>query len=195
MNFIAFIHHSYLLKLIFGISWKLKGAENLPSSACVIISNHQSHWEAIAFYFLFPFSVPVLKKEILSYPLIGLLLSYHLKSFIIVDRSQKRKSLALILSQGAKAIARGRQVYLFPEGIRNTSKTLLEYQIGAAALASKMNVVLLPIAINSGEFYPSKTLGKKRGTITLSIGKPFFVSDIKEATQRAREWTQKELLT
>jgi phosphoglycolate phosphatase-like HAD superfamily hydrolase len=47
------------------------GKENIPTTPCVIISNHQSTWETIGLQQVFPHQTWVLKRELLLIPVFG----------------------------------------------------------------------------------------------------------------------------
>ncbi|MET0732177.1 MAG: 1-acyl-sn-glycerol-3-phosphate acyltransferase, partial [Casimicrobiaceae bacterium] len=50
--------------------------------------------------------------------------------------------------------------------------TRARYKTGGARLALALPAPILPIAHNAGYLWPKGVLGKKPGTITMSIGKP-----------------------
>jgi 1-acyl-sn-glycerol-3-phosphate acyltransferase len=48
----------------------------------------------------------------------------------------------------------------------------VRYKTGAARLAITMHTPILPVAHNAGWLWPKGVMGKRPGTITVSIGKP-----------------------
>ena len=190
----SWICFSYLIlvRLIFGISWRIEGEDTIPSKPCVIVSNHQSHWEAAAAAFLFPQSIPVLKKEIFSYPLIGMLLSFHSKHLLSINRKASLQSLFQFFQRGKNYVESGKQIFIFPEGTRKES--LGKFHLGAFLLAKKCKVDLLPIVVlNSGHLFPSKKLQKKPGVIRVKIGKRISSESPQEAMKKVREWMESQL--
>jgi 1-acyl-sn-glycerol-3-phosphate acyltransferase len=65
------IFNIWWLRITCNITTKVIGKENIPISACVIISNHQSTWESFAFQTIFTQQSWVLKRELLWIPVFG----------------------------------------------------------------------------------------------------------------------------
>jgi 1-acyl-sn-glycerol-3-phosphate acyltransferase len=76
----------WLAWLLCGIRWKIEGRKNLPDEPAVILSQHQSAWETLAFQEIFPPQVQVLKRELLWIPFFGWGLA--MMSPIAIDRSR-----------------------------------------------------------------------------------------------------------
>ena len=55
-----------ILKLICGVSWKVKGLGNIKDQPCILVSNHQGVWESFFIQTLIYPSYNILKKELLS---------------------------------------------------------------------------------------------------------------------------------
>ena len=181
------------LKITCNISLQVIGRNNIPDEPCVIISNHQSTWETLAFQTIFNHQTWVLKKELLWIPIFGWGLA--LLEPIVIDRGEKLKALKKVIKQGVNRLQRGIFVIIFPEGTRKKYLQLGEYQSGGASIAKKANVPLLPVCHNAGKYWPKGSFLKSPGTIKVSIGKP-ILSDKKSAnelTNEVYEWTKREL--
>jgi 1-acyl-sn-glycerol-3-phosphate acyltransferase len=59
------------LRITLNIKLKVIGRENIPTTPCVIVSNHQSTWESIGLQQVFPRQTWVLKRELLLIPVFG----------------------------------------------------------------------------------------------------------------------------
>ena len=79
------------LKVTLNITTNIKGKENINSSPCVIISNHQSTWETLAFQTIFPAHTWVLKQELLWLPIFGW--SLALLKPIVINRGEKLNAI------------------------------------------------------------------------------------------------------
>jgi 1-acyl-sn-glycerol-3-phosphate acyltransferase len=77
-----------------------------------------------------------------------------------------------IAGQGRRRFAQGFWIVLYPEGTRIAVDRRAHYKSGAARLAIEMQVPILPIAHNAGWLWPKGVMGKRQGTITVSVGKP-----------------------
>lgn len=183
------------LKLTCGVRYEVKGLENLPTTPCVIISNHQSSWETLFFYGLvFPVS-PILKKELLLIPFWGWAL--RLLKPISIDRNNKREAGKSLLTQGRSRLKEGNWIVLFPEGHRSTPRTVAKFSRSGAKLAISAKVPLLPIAHNAGDFWPKARFIKTPGLITVSIGVPMETesADSSVLTTQCETWIKGQILS
>ena len=97
---------------------------------------------------------------------------FRLASPITIDRSAGQDAMAQIAEQGRERFAQGFWIILYPEGTRIRVGRRVRYKTGAARLAIGMQVPILPIAHNAGYLWPKGFMGKRPGTITMSVGKP-----------------------
>jgi len=175
------------LKVTCGLSHEVKGSENIPKSPCVILSKHQSAWETIAFQTIFPPQAWVLKRELLWIPVFGWGLA--MTQPIAINRRDGRHALQGIAEQGIDRLENGRFVVVFPEGTRVAPGQRGRYNPGGAMLAVKAKVGVLPVAHNSGEFWPRHGFLKKPGVIQVVVG-PMIRIEGKRAKQVSREAEQ-----
>ena len=185
------------LKITLNITTDIKGSENVNSLPSVIISNHQSTWETLAFQTIFPAHTWVLKQELLWLPVFGW--SLALLKPIVINRGDKLNAIKKVIKQGSERLGQGISVVVFPEGTRQTYKHLGDYQNGAAAIAKKSGHDIIPVYHNAGKFWPKGSFIKKPGVITVVIGKPISSSFLtsSELTKEVRNWTleqEKKLL-
>jgi 1-acyl-sn-glycerol-3-phosphate acyltransferase len=178
------------LRITLNIKFNVIGKENIPTTACVIISNHQSTWETLAFQKIFPQQTWVLKQELLQIPVFGW--GLLLLKPIIIDRGEKLKALKKMIKQGADRLKEGIFVVVFPEGTRQPYGQLGEYQNGAIAISKKTGCDILPVCHNAGKLWPKGSFVKHSGTISVVIGEPISVQgkSAAELTKEIRDWTQ-----
>jgi 1-acyl-sn-glycerol-3-phosphate acyltransferase len=179
-------------RTICGIRYRLLGAENIPDKPCIVMSKHQSAWETLAFQVIFPPQVLVVKKELLRIPFFGWGLA--MLSPIAIDRSVATRALKQIEEQGIERLKQGFWVIIFPEGTRMKPGTKGTYQPGGAWLAIHSDAIVLPVALNSGEFWGRKAFLKRPGTITVSIGRPIRPAGMKadELNASVETWIEQE---
>lgn len=154
------------------IHYEVKGVENLPLQPYIVASNHQSTWETLAFFVIFPDICFVLKKELLQIPLFGWALNFL--EPIAIDRSKQTAAREQVILQGKERLKRHRTVVIFPEGKRMPADQPGPFRSGAAALAKAAGVPLVPVSHNAGKYWPRRGWIKHPGTITVHIGKPIF---------------------
>ena len=178
---------------ICGIRYRILGKENIPDKPCIVMSKHQSAWETLAFQMIFPPQVQVVKKELLRIPFFGWGLA--MISPIAIDRGAGMRALKQLEEQGIERLKQGFWVIVFPEGARIKPGTKGAYHPGGAWLAARSGAKVLPVALNSGEFWGRKAFLKRPGTITVSIGKPIDPAGMKpgELNARVETWIEQEM--
>jgi len=148
---------------------------NIPPEACVVVSNHQSAWETYFLGLLFVPQATVLKIELTRIPLFGWALK--MAAPIAIDRTKPALALKQMLTQGKKRLLDGIWVMIYPEGTRVRPGKQGQFNKGAALLASKAGVPLLPVAHNAGSFWPAGQFLKRPGVVRVIIGPPVSTGD------------------
>lgn len=155
-----------------GARLTVHGGENLRKHrVAVYASNHTSYMDTPVVFATLPFQFRILaKKELWSIPFIGWYLARS--GQIPIDTDNPRATLSS-LSAGVKALKAGMPLFVFPEGSRTPDGELKEFLAGAAYLAIRAQVPLVPIAlsgvydllpIHTKHFYPC--------AMTLSVDEP-----------------------
>jgi len=166
-----------LLKHLCSVDYVVEGKENIPEGAAIIFSKHQSTWETMALQLVFPPQTFVVKRELMWVPFFGWGLT--LLRPIAINRAAGRNAIKQIVRQGIERLKAGIWVVIFPEGTRVPPGQKVRYKIGGAILAAESGYPVVPVAHNSGEFWPKKQFLKKPGTIKLVIGPPIQTQDRK----------------
>lgn len=166
-----------------GLSYEVKGQSHIPKTPCVILSNHQSTWETLAYQWIFPPHVWVLKRELLWIPLLGWGMS--LSQPIAIDRSRKRKAIDQVVQGGRERLAGDRYVIIFPEGTRMPSGQPGRFKLGGARLAHAAGCAVLPVAHNAGRFWARRSFLKEPGVIQVVIGEPIESKNLDPAQLNA----------
>jgi 1-acyl-sn-glycerol-3-phosphate acyltransferase len=158
----------FTLKYVCGLTYEIKGLENIQKESCMVFSKHQSTWETAAFTTILPPYVWVLKKELLKLPFFGLALK--VMHSIAIDRKAGKDAVDQIVTEGKKVLAEGLSIIIFPEGTRVNPREKGRYGIGGSILAEKAGCLVTPIAHNAGEFWSKGTFYIYPGKIQVSIG-------------------------
>lgn len=157
----------WLLKVIAGTKYEVRGLENLGTSPAIVASKHQSMWETVSLLAIVDNPALILKQELLYIPLYG---QYVKKAGMIpIRRADGPKALRTMLKNAGKAVASGRHLIIFPEGTRAAPGARNPYMPGVAGLYSHLDVPCLPVALNSGLFWPRRKLHRKPGTIIVEF--------------------------
>jgi 1-acyl-sn-glycerol-3-phosphate acyltransferase len=161
---------TWLLRVIAGTRMEVRGRENLPKGAAIVAVKHQSAFETFALVPLLRFPTIVMKQSIRWIPIFGL---YTIKSGMIhVDRSGKTAALRDLTQRTQEETAKGREIIIFPEGTRRAPGAPPEYQSGIALLYRSANVPVVPVALNSGLYWPRKSFLHYPGTIVIEFLPP-----------------------
>jgi len=181
-------------KVILGIRWEIKGAENLPDGPAVMLSKHQSAWETMFIIAHMPRDMCfVYKRELHRIPFFGWGLA--LLRMIPIDRAKGRDAFEQVVKIGQQRINEGRWPILFPEGTRMLPGKTGRYKLGGALLATRTNTPIIPVAHNAGECWPRNAFIKKPGLITVSIGPLIETAglDADTANKKVQEWIESEM--
>ena len=97
----------------------------------ILLSKHQSTWETFAYPGLMPHPLAyVFKRELLYIPFFGWAMARM--DMIHIDRSKRAEAWNRVAEQGARLMARGHWIIMFPEGTRIAARAEGHLQ-GAAA--------------------------------------------------------------
>lgn len=179
------------LRLTCGVRHRVCGREYLPEKPAVILSNHQSTWETIAFRTIFPARLSwIIKRSLFRIPFYG----WSLKALeeIGIDRDAGREALRQIEQEGSRHLAAGRWVVVFPEGTRMAPDESGRYGQGGARLANAAGVPVVPVALDSGRCWPNDDWRKYPGTITIEIGPAIETEgrSTAEVNRLTRDWIE-----
>jgi 1-acyl-sn-glycerol-3-phosphate acyltransferase len=160
----------WLLRVICGTKFEVRGREHLPDGPCLVASKHQSAWETFALIPLFRDPALLMKRELFWIPFHG----WFSKKFemIPVDRDKGPAALRRMLREAKKRIEAGREIIIFPEGTRRPPGAPPSYKTGIVLLYEALGVPCVPVALNSGLFWPRRTLTRRPGTIIVEILPP-----------------------
>lgn len=157
---------------ITGCSLTVRGMENLQKHpVAVYASNHTSYMDTPVIFASLPFQFRILaKKELWPIAFIGWYLERS--GQIPIDTVNPHATMSS-LGVGVKALRAGMPLFVFPEGGRTTSGELMPFLSGAAYLAIRAQVPLVPIALSGVyDLLPIHTRHFFPGELTLSAGEP-----------------------
>lgn len=157
---------------------ELKGRENFPAGkAAVYASNHLSYYDTPVLFAKLPFQFRILAKHALwKAPFIGWYL--HRSGQVPVDPKSGRSAIAGLL-RGVKTLQAGMPLLLFPEGGRAAQGKMTPFQSGAAFIAIKAQVPLVPVAlVGTYELLPIHTYHLTPHPIRVVVGQPISTTGL-----------------
>lgn len=160
----------WLLRVLVGTKMEVRGLENLPAEPCLIASKHQSTWDTFALIPLFRDPALVLKAELGLIPIYGWFCFKF--EHILVRRNRAAAALKQLIRDAKVRAADGRDVLIFPEGTRRAPDAKPDYKPGIVALYEGLQRPCVPVALNSGMFWPRRQLRRHPGTIVVDILPP-----------------------
>lgn len=160
----------WLLKIITGTRVEIRGADRVPPGGLLVAAKHQSLWETFALLPLFNDPAFILKRELMWIPLFGW---YARKAGMVpIDRRAGSLALTQMSRRARREVAQGRQILIFPEGTRRPPGAPPAYKYGVAHLYGILGVPCLPVALNSGLYWPRRQIIRRPGTIVIEILAP-----------------------
>ncbi len=112
----------------------------------------------------------MVKRQLNFIPLFGW---YLIKTgMVAIDRSSGRRALLEVIRRAAEEVKRGRQFVIFPEGTRTAPGAPPQYKGGVGMVYSECGVPCLPVALNSGLFWPRRTFMRYPGTLVVEFLDP-----------------------
>ena len=193
----------WLMKYILKLDIEVKGIENLNNGPFLIASKHQSMFETIVLPGIIDDPAVILKKELSYIPLYG----WHALKLqnIFINRKKGLAAISQMFKKAQKLMNKGRNILIFPEGTRTLIGEKVVYNPGIAALYTRLKFPCVPVALNSGLFWPRRKFNKYPGKVTIEFLKPIppglprksFMSilktQIEETTERLIKEAKKEL--
>jgi 1-acyl-sn-glycerol-3-phosphate acyltransferase len=160
----------WLLRAVCGVKAEFRGTEKIPKGPLLVASKHQSLWETFALMLLFSDPAYILKRELIFIPFFGW---YAAKAGMIpVNRGRRSKALSDMTAAARAELARNRQIVIFPEGTRRAPGAEPNYKYGIVHLYAETGVACLPLALNSGLFWPRRSFRRYPGTIVVEALDP-----------------------
>lgn len=159
------------LRVIVGTRFEVRGLENLPPGPVLIAAKHQSAWDTFALITLFRDPAMVMKAELGWIPLYGWF--SHKFQHIFVQRDRGPSALKRLIADARDRAADGREIVIFPEGTRRAPGAPADYKPGAVALYEALGLPCVPLALNSGVFWPRRQWLRYPGTIVVELLAPF----------------------
>lgn len=176
-GFIKLIYKGVLV--ISGVKTTVKGLENLPDNeeAVLYIGNHRSYFDILISYIYLPGHTGfIAKKEMERYPVLRTWM-YH-ADCLFLDRNDTKEGLKTILAAIDK-VKSGTSVFIFPEGSRNDSDTLLNFKEGSFKIAQKSGCRIIPVVQNNTNALLEDHFPKfKKAHTVIEFGKPIDMKEL-----------------
>lgn len=150
-----------------GVKVEVRGRENIPAEGAIVAVKHQSAFETFALIPMLRNPTIVMKRSIRWLPIFG---PYTVRTGMIhVDRDGKTSALRDLAQRARNELDKGREIIIFPEGTRRPPGAPPDYQTGIALLYRTLSAPVVPVAINSGLYWPRRQFIHRPGTIIVEF--------------------------
>jgi 1-acyl-sn-glycerol-3-phosphate acyltransferase len=127
-------------------------------------------WETFALLQFFDQPLYILKRELTWIPFFGW---YCMKAEMIdVERAAGARALRDMTRRAGTAVREGRQLIIFPEGTRRPVEAPPHYKPGVFLVYKDSGAACMPVALNSGLFWPRRNFMRYPGTLVVEFLDP-----------------------
>ncbi len=160
----------WLLRHLVGLNVELRGMQHVPAGPAIFAAKHQSALETFYLTLLLPQADFVVKRELVMIPIAG----WYLATLgtLPVNRGAGARALKGLLSHARASVESGRSILIFPEGTRTPLGTQQPYHPGIAALYTKLDLPVIPIALNTGLYWRRRSFAKRPGVAVIEFLEP-----------------------
>ena len=90
-------------------------------------------------------------------------------AMIPINRGGRPRAINAMMARARLELRRGRQIIIFPEGTRRPPGRPRRTNMGWGAFTPSPGCPVLPIALNSGLFWPRRSFRRIPGTVTVEF--------------------------
>lgn len=154
-------------RLHLGLTCEIRGTP--PTEDCIVAAKHQSFWDILVIAHAVPRRAFIMKREVMRVPIMGW---YAWKvGCVPIDRSRGRDAMAAISATINQRIAGDGlgQLIIYPEGTRTLPGHRKPYKQGVATIRAATGLPVVPVAVNTGMFWPRKGWGIRPGRAVIEF--------------------------
>lgn len=163
-------HLIWAAKLWLGLTCEVRGTP--PDYDCIVAAKHQSFWDILVIAHALPRRAFIMKREVMRVPIMGW---YAYKvGCIPIDRSSGKDAMREI-SKNIEERMNGDglgQLIIYPEGTRTVPGQRKPYKHGVASIRAATGLDVVPVAVNTGLFWPRKGWGIRPGRAVVEFMPP-----------------------
>lgn len=158
------------LRFFVNMTIEIRGLHHMPLGAALVASKHQSILETVMIFAICKNPAIILKKELTYIPFGAQMIHYG--GHIAIDRRKGTNSREKIKQAATEKIKQGRQIFIYPEGTRSGVHSAPTYKRGIYLLYDHLKIPCIPVAVNTGMFWPKNAFLLKSGNVVIEILPP-----------------------
>ena len=192
--------HVYCWWVVWSARWMIGLRVNIqgdiPQGEVLVAAKHQSFFDIIVIYNCLPRSKFIMKRQLLFTPIVGQY-AYRL-GCVPVNRGKGAAAIRKMVADVASGRVAPGQLVIYPQGTRVAPGAKRIYKMGSGVLYRELQQDCVPVALNTGIFWPKRSVLCKPGTATVEFmepipkGKP--VAEFMELMEQAVEVRSRELM-
>lgn len=169
-NRVASFWNGYVIwaaRLHLGLTCEVRGTP--PTGDCIVAAKHQCFYDILCISHAVPDRSFIMKREVMRVPIMGWY-AWKIGS-IPIDRSRGRDAMQVMSSQiNARIKGDGLgQLIIYPEGTRTLPGERRSYKHGVATIRAATGLPVVPVAVNTGLFWPRKGWGIRPGRAVIEF--------------------------
>lgn len=164
-------------------NYTVHGRHNIPEEgAFLMCTNHMSYWDAPAMGGALTLSLPGFAAKKYKGTVFGILFNVGAPVWIEQDAPDRKA-----LQRALEIIKQGNPFAVAPEGTRSHTGALIEGKEGAAFLATRTNIPILPAVM-----WGTENIGKRlRPKVNIVFGKTFKLPEGRAKGDELKEYTDR----
>ena len=162
-------------RLHMGVSCEVRGTP--PTGDCIVAAKHQCFLDILTIAHAVPRRNFIMKRDVMKVPVMGW---YAYKvGCIPIDRTKGRDAMKAISAQINKRIAGEGlgQLIIYPEGTRTLPGEHRPFKHGVASIRAATGLPVVPVAVNTGLFWPRKGWGIRPGRAVVEFLPPITADE------------------
>ena len=154
-------------RLHLGLTCEIRGTP--PTGDCIIAAKHQSFWDILVIAHAVPRRAFIMKREVMRVPVVGWF-AWKV-GCIPIDRRRGRDAMTAISAQINQRLAGDGlgQLIIYPEGTRTRPGERRPYKHGVSTIRAATGLPVVPVAVNTGLFWPRGGWGIRPGTAIIEF--------------------------
>ena len=192
--------HLYCWWVVWSARWmiglKVKVSGSLPKNEVLVAAKHQSFFDIIVIFNCLPNPKFIMKRQLLFTPILGQY-AYRL-GCVPVNRGKGAAAVRKMVADVASGRVAPGQLVIYPQGTRVAPGTKKVYKMGTGVLYRELQQECVPVALNTGLFWPKRSVMRKPGTATVEFMEPIAknkpVSEFMALMEQAVEVRSCELM-